>query len=268
MVIRERGEGPVVWMDCDGIPFPHGFSTRLGGVSEEIWASMNLGTTRGDEPDRVRENYRRFCAAVGVNHSHIVMSNQVHGDVVRAVTKEDIKTDLYAPEGYEADGLITNEPGVCLVVFSADCIPILLCDPVKKVIAAVHAGWRGTALAIGGKAVERMAGQYGCRREDIVAAIGPGIDRCCFETHGDVPDALVDSLGPRFARHIVPLDGGKYSVDLKGVNHQILVEHGLKEQHIAVCRECTACLPQRYWSHRVTQGRRGSQAAVIEMPEE
>lgn len=243
----------------------HGFSTRIGGVSEGIWASMNLGTTRGDDPDCVRENYRRFCAAIGADASRIVMTNQIHSTVIRTATAADIKADLYAPEGYQCDGLITDEPGLALTIFSADCIPVLLYDPVKRVIAAVHAGWRGTAGDIAGKAVERMRGDYGCDPATVLAAIGPGISRCCFETHADVPDAMTAALGDAAAPYIDPLAGGKFKVDLKGINAALLRRAGVSPQHIEIAADCTACLPDKYWSHRITQGQRGSQAAMIQI---
>lgn len=243
----------------------HGFSTRIGGVSEGICASLNLGTTRGDDPDCVRENYRRFCAAVGADVSRIVMTNQIHSTVIRTATAADVKADLYDPEGYECDGLITDEPDLALTIFSADCIPVLLYDPVKRVIAAVHAGWRGTAGDIAGKAVERMRGDYGCDPGTILAAIGPGISRCCFETHADVPDAMTAALGALAAPHIDTLAGGKFKVDLKAINGALLARRGVSPAHIEISADCTACLPDKYWSHRVTQGKRGSQAAVIQI---
>ena len=211
----------------------HAFSTRLGGVSGGIWSSMNLGTTRGDDPEAVRENYRRFCAAVGVNGQKIVMSNQVHGAEVRAVTLSDVKRDLYDPEGYETDGLMTDIPGITLVVFAADCIPVLLLDPVRRCAAAVHAGWRGTALGIAARAALRMREDYGCRPEHIRAAIGPGISPCCFLTRDDVPGALRDGLGSQAETCIRPAEDGRWHVDLKGANALWLRRAGLSPEHIS-----------------------------------
>lgn len=242
----------------------HGFSTRLGGVSTGIYESLNLGSTRGDDPEHVRENYRRFFTAVGADLSTVAMTNQVHSDVVRPVTAADIKADLLDPEPYEADGLVTDIPGVALVIFSADCLPVLLYDPVRRVIAAVHAGWRGTAAGIVERAVEKMT-FYGCRPEDILAAIGPGISRCCFETHEDVPNAMTAALGVRATPFLSPIENGKFKVDLKGINAMRLERAGLRPEHISVSADCTACLPEKYWSHRFTGGVRGSQAAVIQL---
>lgn len=269
MAITERTVNGVVFRAAEEFETAggvrHGFSTRLGGVSTGVWASMNLGTTRGDSCDHVRENFRRFCTSIGADNPSVVMSNQVHGDKVRVVTAADIKHDLYHSEEYQADGLITDIPGVALTVFSADCIPILLYDPVRRVIAAVHAGWMGTALGIAGTAAEKMTGIYGSKPADILAAIGPGISKCCFETHEDVPNAMTEAMGAAALAYIQPLENGKYKVDLKGLNAQWLRKSGLSQEHIAVDCECTLCHPDKYWSHRAHREHRGSQAAMIQL---
>ncbi len=269
MNIIEHQVNGVPFLACDGFEaaggVAHGFSTRIGGISSGIWASMNLGTTRGDDPACVRENYRRFFGAIGADPSRIVMTDQVHEDTIRTVTAADIKPDLYTADGYKSDGLITDEPGIALVIFSEDCLPILLFDPVRRVAAAVHAGWRGTALGIAARGAERMIRQFGCRPEDILAAIGPGISACCFETHEDVPSAMIAALGDRARPYISPLPGGKYLVDLKGLNALWLTDSGLRPDHVAAAADCTVCLPDKYWSHRKTNGQRGSQAAVIQL---
>lgn len=244
---------------------PHGFSTRLGGVSQGHLASLNLGCHRGDSAEDLRENYRRFCAAVGVDGERVVMTNQVHGTVVRPVTQADVKPELLAETAFEADGLVTDVPGVTLVVFTADCIPILLFDPVCRVAAAVHAGWRGTAGAIAAEAVKAMEA-YGCKAPDICAAIGPGIGPCCFETDADVPAAMEERLGA-LAGPCVSKMGEKWRVDLKGINRAVLLAAGLEADHVDVSEECTCCHPEKYWSHRYTRGLRGSQAAMIMVEE-
>ena len=243
--------------------FPNGFSTRVGGVSPPPWDSLNLGASCGDQPERVAENFRRFCGAVGTDADALVKNHQVHGDLVRPVTRADVLPSPGAPGTVEADGLITRTPGLCLTVFSSDCIPVLLCDPRKKVAAAVHAGWRGTALGIAAKAVERMVDCYGCDRLDILAAVGPGISKCCFETHEDVPNAMTEAMGAAALSSIEVLPTGKFHVDLKGLNAKRLESAGLAPEHIAVSADCTCCLPEKYWSHRYTHGERGSQAAMI-----
>ncbi len=243
----------------------HGFTTRWGGASEGIYASLNLGGNRGDDPERVRENYRRVCAALGVDMGKLVFSSQVHADVVRPVTLADAGKGLDRRVDYDADGLITDLPGITLVVFGADCLTVLLCDPARRVIAAVHAGWRGTALGITARAVEAMVRDYGCERARIIAALGPCISRCCFETGPEVPEAMTAALGEEALPYILELGGGKYKVDLKGLNALWLKHSGVLTTKIDISPDCTLCSPDKYWSHRYTKGERGSQAALISL---
>ena len=269
MDIMEQTRAGVPVLYADGIEaaggVAHGFSTRLGGVSQGAFTSLNLGLTRGDDPEHVRENYRRFLSAVGASGKAFAMCDQVHGDTVRAITTADVKGDLYGKLHYEADGMMTAIPGVALVVFSADCTPVLLYDPVRGVTAAGHSGWRGTAAGIVTRAVERMGQVYGCRPENILAAIGPGIGPCCFETHEDVPNAMMAAVASPALPFIKIKENGKFSVDLKGINAKRLELAGLDPANIAVCRDCTACMEEKYWSHRRQGTERGSMAAVIEL---
>lgn len=242
----------------------HGFSTRLGGVSEGVFASLNLRFS-GPEPDsreRVRENYRRFCAALEVDPAELVHSKQVHRDAVRRVTAADRGKGFLTPTDYEADALVTNEPGLGLMVFSADCIIALLYDPVTGSAGAVHAGWRGTALDLPAKAAAEMGRLFGARPADIRVAVGAGIGPCCFETHDDVPDELRSAFGSGVEAYIAPR-GEKWTVDLKAVNAWRLREAGVDPSHIDVCPTCTACRTDLYWSHRITGDRRGVQGALI-----
>ena len=268
MTIVDSMQNDIPFLSCDGFSaaggVAHGFSTRLGGMSEGIYDSLNLGPHRGDDPERVEENFRRFTAAIGADMGGLVLSNQVHGSTVRTITSADRSGALERPV-WEADGLVTDIPGLCLTIFTADCLPILLYDPVRRVVAAVHAGWRGTAMGIAGKAVEAMVERYGCRPGDILAAIGPGISLCCFETDEDVPNAMTEAMGASALRHIQVRDNGKFHVDLKGMNDLRLQKAGLDPDHIAVSGACTMCQHERFWSHRYTRGQRGSQAAMIQL---
>jgi YfiH family protein len=160
----------------------------------------------------------------------------------------------------ECDGLVTNTPGLALVVFTADCTPILLHDPVTGAVGAVHAGWRGTALDIAGKAVRTMMDAFGCKPENIRSAIGPNIGFCCFETDAEVPEAMVKTFGSDVEDYIRPA-GEKYYVNLKEINRYALRRAGVTQTEISP--DCTVCSHQRFWSHRVTRGLRGSQGAVI-----
>lgn len=269
MNIVEESRGGVPFLLTDGIRdaggAAHGFSTRQGGVSQGMWSCLNLGVSRGDNPDHVRENYRRFFAAIGADGKKLAMTNQVHQGKVRVVTSADWKQDPYERVDYEADGLMTDTPGVVLLIFSADCIPILLYDPVRRVVAAAHAGWRGTAAGIAAAAVERMKEVYDCRPEDILAAIGPGIGPCCFETHEDVPNAMMAAVSSAALPYVKTMEGGKFSLDLKGINARLLTRAGVAEEHIAVSGDCTACMGEKYWSHRRMGTNRGSMAAAIQL---
>ena len=252
----------------------HGFSTRLGGVSQGHLASLNLRfesaihDPENQDPEivRTRTNYRRFCDALDLDMERVVLSRQVHQDTVRVVTEADAGKGLLRAREYTADGLVTDVSGLPLFVFSADCITVLLCDPVRRAVGAVHAGWRGTALGIVKKAVDTMTAVYGTNPADLLAAVGPGIGPCCFETHADIPDSLRSTLGSEAEPFIRPLAApGKFSVDLKGANARWLERAGLRPEHIALCRACTGCDRARFWSHRFQGSARGSMAAVIQL---
>lgn len=195
----------------------------------------------------------------------MVKNHQVHGTLVRSVTEADAQPPEAVPD-FDADGLVTDEEGVTLTVFSADCLPVLFYDPVRRCIAAVHAGWRGTAAGIAAEAVEAMTRRYGCKAENIRVAIGPGISVCCFETTEDVPAALRATLGDTAEQCITDHGSGKFHVDLKKANRLWLERAGVDTAHIAVSEACTACDLHTFWSHRRTGNVRGSMAAMIRLP--
>ncbi len=267
MSFQTHDHGGVVYhtsstLDAPGVT--HGFSTRLAGVSEGYFASMNF-QKHGSEPDsweNVLENYRRFCGALGTDVQNVVRSKQVHEDTVRHVTGADRGKGIFVPRDYTADALVTSEPGLNLMVFSADCIILLLHDPVTRSIGAVHAGWRGTALDLPAKAVREMGRLFGAKPGDVRVAIGAGIGSCCFETHDDVPDAMRTAFGGGVEAYIRPR-GAKWTVDLKGVNAWRLREEGVDPGQIDVCATCTACHTDLYWSHRIFGNKRGLQGALI-----
>ena len=242
----------------------HCFSTRFGGVSEGHLASLNLGTHRGDRPENVRENYAILGRAVGFLPERTVFTRQVHSDVIERVGAAQCGRGLQYEATEGCDGLITDEPGVALTVFSADCTPVLLYDPVRRAAGAVHAGWRGTAAGIAAKAAEKMVRELGCRPENIRAAVGPCIGPCCFETDADVPEAMLAALGAEAEACIRPA-GEKFYVDLKELNAIWLRRAGVTQ--IDVSAECTCCRPERFWSHRRAGGHRGSLAAIIAIKE-
>lgn len=254
--------GSLEYLTCGSFgSLPHCFSTRLGGVSQGYLSSLNLGTHRGDAPENVLENYRILGSAVGFAPEDTVFARQLHTDIVARVGAPDRGEGLFRPVEEPRDGLVTNEPGVALVIFSADCTPVLFYDPVAGAIGGCHAGWRGTAAGIAKKTVEAMTREFGSRPQNIRAAIGPCISRCCFETHQDVPDALRASLGPEAEAAVSEKGNGKFLVDLKEANAIWLRRAGVRD--ISICPDCTACQPDRFWSHRATQGLRGSLANII-----
>lgn len=240
----------------------HGFSTRLGGVSRPPFDSLNLGVGRGDAPEAVAENYRRFCAHVGADPRRVVLSKQVHETTVRLCRAEDAGKGLHTPRDYTADALITRENNLPLVVFSADCGVILLHDPVEKAIGAIHAGWRGCAGGIVEKTVRAMGEAFSTDPRNLLAAVGPCIGQCCFETDGDVPHAMTAALGAEAAPYL-ERRGPKWHVDLAGLNRQWLLHAGVRANHIDVCGLCTACHPEWFWSHRKMGEQRGAQVAMI-----
>jgi len=251
----------------DAVPFVrHGFSTRLGGVSEGIYASMNLSYTRGDDAAAVRENFDRFCRAIGVRSEDAVVSAQEHHVTIHNATASDRGRGVTRERGYtDIDGLITDEPNVPLFTQYADCVPLFFVDPVHRVVGTSHAGWRGTVAEIGAVTVERMCADYGCRPENILAAVGPSIGPCCFEVDSPVYEAF--SALSLFDKDCYRQRGGKFDIDLWETNRRILLEAGITEAHLTITDLCTRCHPDVFWSHRATGGQRGSLAAFIAIEE-
>ena len=243
----------------------HGFSTRLGGVSEGIFSSMNVSFTRGDREEAVRENYRRLGAAMGFSCENLVCSDQTHTVNLRVVTEEDRGKGFVRPKDYtDIDGLVTDVPGLVLAAFYADCVPLYLVDPVRRCIGLSHAGWRGTVGKIGKKTVELMREQYGSRPEDLVAAIGPSICQSCYEVSKDVIEKFQEAFDERFWPELFyEKDGGKYQLNLWRANELGFLEAGVRPERIAAAGVCTCCNPGLLFSHRASRGRRGNLGAFL-----
>ena len=259
MSIITKKQGALEYLTAEGIRVPHCFTTRLGGVSEGFFSSLNLGFHRGDREENVAQNYHILSDALVFDPKNLVLTHQIHSDIVRVVTRSDaqgLDHHLYP----ECDALITKDPGTVLVVFTADCTPILLWDPVTGAVGAAHAGWRGTAADIAGKTVRAMTDSFGCDPRNIRAAIGPNIGACCFETDREVPDAMIATFNDAAEEWIRP-SGNKYYVNLKEINALALRRAGIRQ--IEISADCTMCSPHRFWSHRITGNQRGSQGAVI-----
>lgn len=243
----------------------HIFSTRLGGVSSGHCATMNLSFNRGECRENVLENYRILCGAVGIDTENLVLSHQTHTNNVLCVTEEHRGTGITKPSFCDVDGLITDKKGVALVTQYADCTPLLFCDPIKKVIATSHAGWRGTVKLIGKVTVEKMCSEFGCKPEDIIAGIGPCIGKCCYEVDDPVYNEFVKipflSLDDIFTKK----PNGKYMLNLVEANRQILINSGINPENIDLSDICTCCNAKEMHSHRATGGKRGNLAAIIEL---
>ncbi len=243
----------------------HGFSTRLGGVSTGIFESMNLGFNRGDDDDNVKRNFLIISKALNMPYENIVLSAQTHTTNIRIVDEADKGKGIIIPRDYEnVDGLMTNVSQIPLVTFYADCVPLLLFDPVKRVIAASHSGWRGTVNRMGKVTVEKMVEVYGCEPKDIIACIGPSICKECYEVSADVAKAFMDEFADSGYENIVfPKDNDKYLIDLWEANRVILNMSGITNTNIDISGICTCCNSGWLFSHRATGGKRGNLAAFI-----
>ena len=259
MSVITKKQGTLEYLTAEGISATHCFTTRFGGISTGSQSSLNLAIGRGDSMENVEKNLHILGSALGFDPSRLVMTMQIHSDIVRVVTDKDC-SGLCHRNYPQCDGLVTNTPGVALMIFTADCTPLLFHDPVTGAVGAAHAGWRGTAQAIGARVVEAMAENFGSDPANIRAAIGPNIGFCHFETDADVPNAMLEAYGEAAAEYIQK-KGEKYFLDLKAINALSLRRAGVT--HIEISDACTMCQPDRFWSHRVTKGDRGSQGAII-----
>ncbi len=243
----------------------HGFSTRLGGVSLGELASMNLSFSRGDDPEKVMENHRRFAAAVGYSIENLVFSDQVHETEIRRVHSSDRGKGILRESDLKGvDGLITNDPDVVLITFFADCVPLFFYDAGHGAVGAVHSGWRGTVGRIGEKAVLAMKKEFGTEPDDLLAVIGPSICRDCYEVSSDVAEAFHQEFGEEQCKEFLTgKSADKYLLDLWRANEIILQEVGIPSSRIQVSGLCTCCHPGLLFSHRASGGRRGNLAGVI-----
>ena len=282
--------GELLWysfplLDAYSDRLNHGFSTRLGGVSEGALASLNLGLGRGDDLQKVRENYRLWGEAAGFDADKTVISQQTHGVALRKVSRKDEGKGLLRERDYhDIDGLYTDQSGPVLITTYADCTPLLFYAPDRHIAATSHAGWRGTAAGIACKTVEEMC-RIGAQPKAIQAAIGPCIHNCCYEVSLDFYDEVERLCGRTFAnRYITPYparaekaprelilnppdrtESPKYRADLVGMNLHMLRSVGMAEAHINICAACTCCQSTLYFSHRATGGKRGTMAAIISL---
>lgn len=273
-ILQENQVGEVLFLtypilDQTGI-VKHGFSTRIGGVSEGYLGSMNLSFTRGDKEEAVRENYMRMAKALRVDADSFVFSQQTHTTNVRAVSFQDKGRGLLTPLTYQdVDGLITNVPGLTLTTFYADCVPLYFVDPVHKAIGLSHSGWRGTVGRMGAVTLQRMQEEYGTDPANVIAAIGPSICQDCYEVSEDVIQEFQNTFEPKFHKQLFyRKENGKYQLNLWAANEIVLTEAGVPREQIAITNVCTCCNGDKLFSHRASQGRRGNLAAFLALKEE
>lgn len=247
----------------------HCFTTRLGGVSEGIYTSMNLSFTRGDKEEAVQENYERIAQCMGASKDAFVCSDQTHTTNVKKATKEDAGCGVTRPKTYQdVDGLITNVPGLVLSTFFADCVPLYFVDPVHRAIGMSHSGWRGTVGRMGRATILAMGQEYGTKPEDLICAIGPSICKDCYEVSEDVAEAFAAEFKGQEEKILEAKGNGKYQLDLWKANEIVLLEAGVKKGHLAVTNLCTCCNPELLFSHRASHGKRGNLGAFLRLKEE
>lgn len=240
------------------------YTTKIGGVSEGAFSTMNFSYSRGDKREHVRENYVRLCRAAGFNEKRLAFSKQTHTVNIHTVKACEIGEYPVDNDDYnDIDGLITNIPGVTLVTQFADCVPLVFLDPVKNVIASSHAGWRGTVGEIGALTVDRMVNEFGCDKKDILVGIGPSVAKCCYE----VDDLVMNELRkiPYINEADVSTDkgNGKYMLSLQETNRLILINAGINPENIDVSDICTHCHADVFHSHRKCGNERGNNAMFI-----
>jgi len=241
----------------------HAFSTRIGGVSENAYSFLNLGINTDDEKAHVQKNFLLFSDAIGIDAKKMVLSNQVHDDKIRIVGSADCGKGVVLPSDIKGvDALITNEPGVALCTFYADCTPLLLLDTKRKVIASVHSGWRGTLLKIAQKTVRKMMDTYGTDPRDLLCVIGPSIKQCHFEVGKEVYDEFLDIFGQSAADNTI-CQNEKFYINTDALNVETLRVLNIPAENISVCPLCTFCKNDMFFSHRADAGTTGRMCAVI-----
>lgn len=244
----------------------HLFSTRMGGVSKGHLGTMNLSYSRGDEKENVDENFRRIAGVLDCAMEDFVLSHQTHTTNVKMVTEKDKGRGIVKELGYtDIDGLITNEPGIVLSTFYADCVPLFIVDPVKKAIGLSHSGWRGTVEKMGKVTIQKMTQEYGSDPKDIIAAIGPSICVDCYEVSMDVADAFREAFkeADNLEQIVIPKSIEKAQLNLWEANLAVFLEAGVKKENIILPDICTACNKELLFSHRASNGKRGNLGAFL-----
>ena len=246
----------------------HCFSTRMGGVSEGIFSSMNLSFTRGDDREAVETNFHRIAEAMGVPFEKMVFTDQTHTTCVRKVTGADAGKGLLRERDYrDVDGLITDEAGLVLCAFFADCVPLYFVDPVHRAIGLSHSGWRGTVKRMGEKTVQALKDAYGTRPEDLICAIGPSICVDCYEVSQDTINEFRKNYSQSECELIIQPENkpGKYLLNLPGADYINLINAGVRPENIYLSDVCTSENSDILFSHRASSGKRGIMCNFIKI---
>ena len=269
MIELKKRDG-IVFLQSDLLMSKHAFSTRIGGVSTLAHtSSLNLAFGRGDDDETVLENIRLFLGAVGIDGESIISVPQIHSADVKDVGGLEKGYGVHKTSPFSCDGYVTREQGISLGVKTADCVPILMeaRDEQDGVIAvsAIHAGWRGTVSKIAKVGVEKLI-SLGAKRDKIFVAIGPCIHRCCYEVGEDLCREVKEKLGQNYYNEsIITSNNGKLYADLTGMNLRLLLSCGISEENIDASGYCTCCNPDLFYSHRASNGVRGTMMSVIQM---
>ncbi|MGE5403447.1 MAG: peptidoglycan editing factor PgeF [Candidatus Saccharibacteria bacterium] len=267
------------WLEQDGLKYIYlpewdslevtaAFTTRVGGISQGAFESLNLGLHVGDDPELVLENRKRTLYGLGISLAEVVCAEQVHGTQVAVVEAKGrgrgaVRYEDSLP-GYDA--MICNTPEVYLMTFYADCLPIYFFDPKKRAIGLAHSGWKGTVGRIVEATVAAMVQTYNCSESDILAFVGPGIGGECYPID-DNRKSEVERVFTFTDSIVYPIDKGRYNWNLKLTNYTILRNLGIPEDNIAVCELCTSCNDDLFFSYRGSGGKTGRMAAILGLRE-
>lgn len=244
----------------DALGFGNAFSCRLHGESALISGGLNLALHVGDEAGLVLKNRRAYAAALGLDAGKFTCCEQVHGSNV-AVVDEALAgkgAEAYIDAVKNTDALVTNLPQLPLMLFFADCVPVIFADPVSGSIGLAHAGWRGTVAGIAASTVTKMQEAFGAKPENILAGIGPSIGQCCYEV-----DDKVYNAGKKYAGCFILKENGRYMADLQAWNRLALLDAGLLPQNIYNAGVCTQCSKELFFSYRAENGKTGRMGVTI-----
>lgn len=241
----------------------HCFTTRVGGVSEGQFASMNLGFGTGDNEENVSKNYKIMAEKLNIKIEDIVETDQTHTNNIRYVTEKDKGRAMEEPYYTDVDGLFTDKKNIALMTFHADCTPLFFYDPVKEIIGMAHAGWRGTLQNIAGEMVKAFIKNFGSDPANIKSVIGPSLGSCCFEVDKDVADMFI-SADLKY-KDFMKIKGEKYHFDLWEINKYNMIKEGMKESNIEISGLCSKCHNDLLFSHRGQKGKRGLMCGIIMM---